>query len=238
MSTIATTGSPARDALLSPLRTGSTAGAHAASPASGKPAPSVNNGGVTAAAAILDLSEHAKAVLERAKSEQVAADKLAAQVLSASQADERRPLGATSVDDGSSLYGKLTGRAHQQTDGTKWQAGAPYGNSSISDAEFTAELKGTLLQQADEYDKRGLAPEVGQALRNAVANGALKFQKASDVPDLNFQSSHAFTTNAFGTLDGWGSTSQNPTGATKAAIDQGKAIAMWSADRGDVYITW
>lgn len=94
------------------------------------------------------------------------------------------------------------------------------------------------MQQADEYDKRGLAPEVGQALRNAVANGALKFQKASDVPDLNFQSSHAFTTNAFGTLDGWGSTSQNPTGATKAAIDQGKAIAMWSADRGDVYITW
>jgi hypothetical protein len=39
-------------------------------------------------------------------------------------------------------------------------------------------------------------------------------------------------------LVGWGTTWQNPTGAIKDAIDQGKAIAMWSADRGDIYITW
>jgi hypothetical protein len=95
-----------------------------------------------------------------------------------------------------------------------------------------------LSQWADEYDKKGLPSEVGQALRDAVANGTLKFQKASDVPDLNFHSEHTFTSNAFGTLDGQGSTSQNPTGTTKEAIDQGKAIAIWTADRGDVYVTW
>jgi hypothetical protein len=99
-------------------------------------------------------------------------------------------------------------------------------------------MKGALARQADAMDAAGLPPEAGQALRNAVANGTLKFQKASDVPDLNFHSQQIFTKNAFGTIDGWGTTSQHPTGATKDAIDQGKAIAPWSADRGDIYVTW
>jgi len=35
-----------------------------------------------------------------------------------------------------------------------------------------------------------------------------------------------------------GSTSVKPTGATKAAIDGGKALALNMGDRGDFYVTW
>jgi hypothetical protein len=35
-----------------------------------------------------------------------------------------------------------------------------------------------------------------------------------------------------------GSTSLNPTGSPKAAIDAGKAMALNMGDRGDFYITW
>jgi hypothetical protein len=199
----------------------------AASPASRDPVDTV------------DLSDRAKATLARAKSEQAAADKLAAQVAAISSLGSKDKATKSTSDDGAKLFDTLSGRAQsQQTGNTQWEAGAPYGDASISDADFTAELKGTLSQWADEYDKKGLPSEVGQALRDAVANGTLKFQKASDVPDLNFHSEHTFTPNAFGTLDGRGSTSQNPTGTTKEAIDQGKAIAIWTADRGDVYVTW
>jgi hypothetical protein len=187
----------------------------------------------------VDLSDRAKATLARAKTERFAAGKLAAQVAATNSPGGKDKVTKSTSDDGAKLFDTLSGRAQsQQTGNTQWEAGAPYGDASISDADFTAELKGTLSQWADEYDKKGLPSEVGQALRDAVANGTLKFQKASDVPDLNFHSAHTFTPNAFGTLDGWGSTSQNPTGTTKEAIDQGKAIAMWSADRGDVYVTW
>jgi hypothetical protein len=30
----------------------------------------------------------------------------------------------------------------------------------------------------------------------------------------------------------------NPTGAAKDALDQGRAYAFWTADRGDVYVSW
>jgi hypothetical protein len=35
-----------------------------------------------------------------------------------------------------------------------------------------------------------------------------------------------------------GSSSVEPTGATKAAIDGGKALALNMGDRGDFYVTW
>jgi hypothetical protein len=235
MSAIAATNSSAADAVVSLLSNAASSVTNA-----GTPAAKATTSDPAASSArsnpgdIVDLSDRAKATLARAKTEQFAADKLTAQLQSARDPDGKNTAPKTNSEDGSQLFDKLSGRSQpQQTGDTQWVAGAPYGDPSISDGDFTAELKGTLLQQADS-----LPPEAGQALRNAVANGTLKFQKASDIPDLNFQSQHSFTLNAFGTWDGGGSTSQNPTGATKEAIDQGKAIAMWSADRGDIYITW
>ena len=214
----------------------------AASPATNSSTPVTGASGSDAAGAaasrptdLVDLSDRAKATLERAKTEYVAAGKLSAQLAAARDPDGKDPAPIADTDDGTALFYMLSGRAKpQQAGDTQWVAGAPYGNAAITDADLTAELEGTLLQHANT-----LPPASGQALRNAVANGTLKFQKTSDVPGLNFHSSTSFTPGAIsGRFDLAISTSQNPTGVTKQAIDRGTAMAMWTADRGDIYISW
>jgi hypothetical protein len=240
MSAIAAVNSSATSAvasLLSDAASAATAGGSSTSTAkkSDQAASSARGNPVD----IVDLSDRAKQILARAKTEQVAADKLAVQAQTAQNAGGKDKM-VKSNSDSDPIFGALMSRSAQpqQAGETIWEASAPYGDPSISDADFTEQLKGSLSFWADDYDKRGLPPEVGQALRSAVANGTLKFQKASEVPDLNFRSHHTFTPSAIGGgYDGFGGTSQNPTGATKEAIDQGRAIAMWSADRGDIYIT-
>jgi hypothetical protein len=198
---------------------------------------------------IVDLSDHAKATLARAKTDQVAADKLTAQLQAARDPGGKATAPKANSGDGTSLFDKLSGRAQpqqtgdtpqtgdtQQTGNTQWVAGAPYGNAAISDADFTASIKATLLNAANGPNS---SPENKQALEAALASGTLKFQKTSDVPDLNFHSSSRFTPSAIGGgFDCAVWTSQNPVGATKDAIDQGAAVAVWSADRGPVYVTW
>lgn len=237
MNTINASSASANGAIASLIKDAGTSSATTApekSTSSSSRAPSASS---TDPTDTVDLSDRAKQFLARAKSEQLAADKLNTLLQSLQNQDGKDATSKAKTDDGTSLFDKLSGRTQTQNSGdTQWVAGAPYGDASISDADFTKELH--LETYADSMDAAGLPPEAGQALRNAIANGTLKFQKASDVPDLNFHSQHIFTTNAFGTIDSWGTTSQNPTGATKDAIDQGKAIAMWSADRGDIYITW
>jgi hypothetical protein len=237
MSTISATNTSANSAIASLIQDAASAGATAASQRSTLSSASAPLASSTDPTDTVDLSDRAKQFLARAKSEQAAADKLNTLLQSLKNPDGKDIASKTKTGDGTSLFGKPSGRAQTQTSSdTQWVAGAPYGNASISDADFTKQAH--LEVYADSMDAAGLPPEAGQALRNAIANGTLKFQKASDVPDLNFHSKQIFTKNAFGTIDTWGSVSQNPTGATKEAIDQGKAIAMWSADRGDIYITW
>ena len=237
MSTISATSTSANSAIASLIKDAASSGSALASQGSTSSSSGVSSASSSDPVDTVDLSDRAKQILARAKSEQAAGDKLNALLQSLKNPDSKDTTSKAQTDDGTSLFDKLSGRAQTQTSSdTQWVAGAPYGNASISDADFTKELH--LEVYADSMDAAGLPPEAGQALRNAVANGTLKFQKTSDVPDLNFHSQHIFTTNAFGTIDSWGTSSQNPTGATKDAIDQGKAIAMWSADRGDIYITW
>ena len=237
MSTISATNTSANSAVASLIKDAASSGSALASQGSTSLSASAFSASSSDPVDTVDISDRAKQILARAKSEQAAADKLNTLLQSLKSLDSKDTTSKAQTDDGTSLFDKLSGRAQSQTSSdTQWVAGAPYGNASISDADFT---KGLYLEQiADFMDAAGLPPEAGQALRNAVANGTLKFQKASEVPDLNFHSQQIFTKNAFGTIDTWGSVSQNPTGATKDAIDQGKAIALWSADRGDVYITW
>ncbi|WP_156375650.1 hypothetical protein [Methylobacterium sp. Leaf125] len=89
-------------------------------------------------------------------------------------------------------------------------------------------------------DAAGWPPEVGQALDNAICTGTIKIQKASDVEGLNFKSSQTFTPNKNNGAgyDTTGGTSQNPVGDTKKTIDSGRALARWTADRGNVYLSW
>jgi hypothetical protein len=228
--------SSAANAVALPLGNAASAATDSGTPAAkAMPPDAAGSPGRSRPTDIIDLSDRAKATLERAKSEYVAAGKLNAQLQAMRDPDGKEPAPEANSDDGTELFYLLSGRAKpQQAGDTQWIAGAPYGNAAITDADLTATLKGTLLQHANT-----LPPGPGQALRNAVADGTLKFQKASDVPGLNFHSSTSFTPGAIaGRFDLAISTSQHPTGATKVAIDRGTALAMWTADRGDTYISW
>jgi hypothetical protein len=187
----------------------------------------------------VDLSDHAKATLARAKSEQAAADKLQSLVQSLSGNDGKKSdASKAKSDDGSSLFDKLSGsQTSPKSSDTQWVAGAPYGDASKSDAEFTETMKGTFVNEANAMDQAGM-PEAAQALRNAVANGTVKYQKASEVPGLNFQSDVQFTQNPLGTIDTSVATNPHPTGEIKDAMAQGRAFAGWTPDRGDIYVTW
>jgi hypothetical protein len=202
----------------------------------------------------VELSDRAKDLLARTKIEQAIADQLAEVMLAASDDKSRqKPQSRLSSDELSQLFqstlnktaqaaGKAAPRAdpmaHPQST-TQWQNHAPYGDPTMSDEQFLSQMKDTLLWFADIYDQNGSPPEVGQALRDAVKNGTVKVQRASDVPDLNFKSTQTFTPSALGGgYDSIGGITQNPTGATKEAIDQGRAIALWNMDRGDIYISW
>jgi hypothetical protein len=207
----------------------------------------------------VDLSDHAKRVLARAKSEQSAAEKLSDLVQSLQNSNSKSHTLKTKPNDGPSFEDLSGSQASSQTkpnDGpsfedvsgsqvssksgdTQWVAGAPYGDASKSDAEFKKAIMIEFEGRAYVFEREGNW-EAAQSIRNGYANGTLKFQRAADVPDLNFTSQNVFAKNAWGTWDTIYSTSssQNATGSVKEALDQGRAVAMWTPDRGDVYITW
>jgi hypothetical protein len=184
----------------------------------------------------VNLSDRAKATLARAKTDQVAAEKLTAQLQS--MRDPNGKSGSASskstTDDASKLFDALSGRSTSQaTSNTKWEAGSKYGDPTISDAAFLDSLKPTLMGYAS-----GLAPDKQEAMIAAINNGTIKVQKASEVPDLNTHSTVTYS-GAPGGLQGMGVYSDShPTGVVKEAIDQGNALTMWSQNRGDVYFTW
>ncbi|WP_157874591.1 hypothetical protein [Streptomyces sp. AcH 505] len=237
MSTIAATNSSADNAIVSLLRSGSMAGTEASGQIQTPAKPSPSGDPVD----IVDLSDRAQAVLARAKVDKVAADRLAAQVQAAKGSD--KPGQSSTAGDASTplqttRYAQWA--ATLTAPSTVRDAPAPYGDPTTSDAQFIKDnaINETLLGLADTYDKQGFSPDVGQAIRTAVANGTFKIQQASDVPDLNMHSVNIYTPSSIGGPSQWGSVSQSPTGTTKQALDQGKALALWSADRGNIYISW
>lgn len=213
--------------------------------------------GETSPATRVELSDGAKAMLERARIGQAVADRLA-ETLAASAGRggaAQKPRGGVAANGVSQFLRSVTGgnggqgnappsKAAQVTprSSAAWENYAPYGDPTISDQEFLGSIKDTLLAQAEYYDQSGQPPEVGQALRDAIRNGTVTVQRASQVEGLNFHSTQSFTPSVHGGgYDSIGGTTQNPTGATKQAIDQGRAIAMWHQDRGDIgdiYVSW
>ncbi|QCI63001.1 hypothetical protein [Phreatobacter stygius] len=243
MTTIGT-GIAQGDDLLSMLATGRGARTPAAAAQSKASAVETINGagGKPAPAVVVEMSGRAKALLAKSQADQIVADRLASQVAATREGKAANPARAPVTDDAARLFDAASARPATEASGaTPWQAGAPYGDPTRSDAQFleASGLNSSLKGLADLYEQKGFPAESMQALRRAVDSGTLKIQKAADVADLNFRSQHSFTPSAVGGgYDVWGTTSQNPTGATKDAIDQGRAIAMWTADRGDIYISW
>lgn len=77
--------------------------------------------------------------------------------------------------------------------------------------------------------------EGGQALKKAIADGTVRVRRAEDVPGVNYKTTVQITQNPYSEFH---TTSFNPSPEIQAEIDSGHAIAMWTANQGDVYITW
>ena len=264
------------DSVIARLSTGTFVDPVSSSPASTQPA------------TIVDLSDHAKAVLARAKTEQVAADRLDAQVRASSSDalgsnlsttgnwserstfDQIHDLGrelttSGSAPDASDSAGKdvlggtpiwrqmaaadniailqagaqLYNRPQEMEDIAKngGQFASPTEGHVVSDdVLFVFTMHSVIARNISELREKGMTDQA-QALSDALQNGTLKFQKASDVPDLNMKSWMIHFADAGGGGE-MGSSSVKPTGAPKAAIDSGKALAVNMGDRGDFYVTW
>jgi hypothetical protein len=264
------------DSVIARLSTGTFVDPVSSSPASTQPA------------TIVDLSDHAKAVLARAKTEQVAADRLDAQVRASSSDalgsnlsttgnwserstfDQIHDLGrelttSGGTPDASDSAGKdvlggtpiwrqmaaadniailqagaqLYNRPQEMEDIAKngGQFASPTEGHVVSDdVLFVFTMHSVIAQNISELREKGMTDQA-QALSDALQNGTLKFQKASDVPDLNMKSWMIHFADAGGGGE-MGSSSVKPTGAPKAAIDSGKALAVNMGDRGDFYVTW
>jgi len=264
------------DSVIARLSTGTFVDPVSSSPASTQPA------------TIVDLSDHAKAVLARAKTEQVAADRLDAQVRASSSDalgsnlsttgnwserstfDQIHDLGrelttSGGAPDASDSAGKdvlggtpiwrqmaaadniailqagaqLYNRPQEMEDIAKngGQFASPTEGHVVSDdVLFVFTMHSVIAQNISDLREKGMTDQA-QALSDALQNGTLKFQKASEVPDLNMKSwmIHFATAGGEGEM---GSTSVKPTGTPKAAIDSGKALAVNMGDRGDFYVTW
>lgn len=211
------------------------------------PSRGISEGGTTAntigPAAVVDLSNRAKSTIAQNRVAQDVADRLAQQA-AAQRGDDSSHAGSprkAQTSSGSSeafdIYSALNlSNNTQSTTRTKWEAGAPYGDPTLSDADF---LKNNLLIDRD-MTIFGWSPEEASAFTNAIKSGTIKIQKAAEIDGLNFKSSQTFTPNPNNGAgyDTAGGTSQNPTGDVKKAIDSHRAMAMWTADRGDVYLSW
>jgi len=134
---------------------------------------------------------------------------------------------------------KLYNKAQAMQDLAKY--GGQFGESTeghvaSDDLLFVYTMHSEVARNITDLQDKGMT-EQAQALSDALQNGTLKFQKASDVPDLNMKTWMIHFADAGGGGEA-GSTSVKPTGATKAAIDGGKALALSMGDRGDFYVTW
>jgi hypothetical protein len=264
------------DSVIARLSTGTFVDPISSSPASTQPA------------TIVDLSDHAKAVLARAATEQVAADRLEAQVRAsrsdtvasnrsttgnspekstfdqihdlgrelttsasaqnASDSAGKDVLGGTPIwrqmaaadniailQAGAQLYNRPQEMENIAKNGGQF-ASPTEGHVVSDDVSFVFTVHSQIARSISELRERGMTDQA-QALGDALQNGTLKFQKASEVPDLNMRSWMIHFADAGGGGE-MGSSSVNPTGAPKAAIDSGKALALNMGDRGDFYITW
>jgi hypothetical protein len=191
------------------------AGTSAAKATTSDPAASSSNGPVD----VVDLSDRAKATLARAKTERVAADKLAAQVQATKGPDGKDKAAKTNSDDGSQLFDKLTGRAQpqQQTGQTTVN---PKDRSKYIDAlveahtrpdgtseSFTKTMSDVVNvpstpQEIDNWYKTAgqsyidgaqqVHDQAYTALAQAVQNRAVTIQNAQDISDLNFHNTITF----------------------------------------------
>src|SRR5882757_3580265 len=180
MSAIAAANSSATNAVASLLSNAASPATADAGTAINKVASSDANSSSRDPVDTVDLSDRAKATLARARTEQFAADKLAAQVQATRNPSDKSGAASSrpAPDGASKLFDALHGSAAGSD--TDWTAGSKWGDAAISDAAFTGKYKDSLLGALE-----GLPPEKREALQAAINAGTLKVQQGSEVAGYN-----------------------------------------------------
>jgi hypothetical protein len=162
----------------------------------------------------VNLSDNAKATLARAQTDQVAADKLAAQVQAARDPTGKNTAPKTSSSNGPSLFDQLTGRGQSPPssagDFESATLTALLNTHTLSDGSvqsFSVTASDVLTpvstpqQIADWYKTNATSlindaqssPSAGSiSLAQAVQNHQVTFQSAADIPGLDFHNTYTF----------------------------------------------
>lgn len=209
MTAIATSGFSARDDLAALLRS--------STPASGAPQPAAAEKPDAATAkgdgpaVVVDLSDRAKALLERNKADQLVADQLAQRLASAKDDGKSGSTSKSTADDTTKLFDSLSGQgtpegikdlgdymasrmeAHRQPDGTI---------ASFTETVTDSFQVPSTAQEIDEwYRSEGQAiiigaqqipEEAATGIDEAVRNRSVTIQNAKDIPGLNFHNTVTF----------------------------------------------
>ena len=83
-----------------------------------------------------------------------------------------------------------------------------------------------------------VSPEGAAALREALSRGTVRTQRAEDVPGVGYRTLVEYGQTATGPYEKHTQVGGKHSPAIQAAIDAGKALAMWQRGIGDVYLTW
>ncbi|KAA2244272.1 hypothetical protein [Salinarimonas soli] len=110
------------------------------------------------------------------------------------------------------------------------------GRIPSDDESFQNSVRLDIARRIVDFEASGQT-EKAKALRSAMDNGTIRFQKSSEVPDLNlrYEITHFADAGGGGTKSSW---NWNPVGAVKAALDSGDAFAFGAVDRGAFYVSW
>jgi hypothetical protein len=210
---------------------------------------------------IVDLSDRAKATLARAKTDQVAADKLVALVQSGRGSDGKSGSASKSAaGDVSQVFDQLTGRTQSQQAGPSGEDATLSALGADSKALIAANTQsdGTVKsysktvsdylvvpstpQEIDNWYKTDgqafiegaqvFSDENSQSLAQAVQNRTVTIQSAKDIPGLNFHNTATFEGGENGSSGGLTS-SYN----LDAAIFKDPTTNYLVADNGTV-ISW
>jgi hypothetical protein len=222
MSAIAATGSSSSYSAVAQLLANSLSSAASGIPQIGQSSTSGSSATSTSASSDnLNLSDHAKAVLARAKTDKVAANELQAFLQSAKNPSGTGNASASkpTSDDGTQLFDQLTGRTQSQPSGDTTASPADPVSANLnalvkahtlpdgSVTNFSVNVSNVLnpvstpQDIADWYntnatslinDAQSSPSESTISLAQAVQNHQVTFQSAADIPGLNFHNTYTY----------------------------------------------
>lgn len=133
---------------------------------------------------------------------------------------------------GAQLYNKPEAMIELATKGGQF-ASSTEGQVISDDTAFVFTMHQQVAQGIADLRAKGMTSQAND-LSEAMRAGTLNFQYAEDVPELNMKTDGV----RFDDGGGISSTTVNPTGAIKKALDGGTSLAISGGERGNFYVTW